>query len=1108
MFRKPLLWGGLVAVSLACLLFAAKYFSQAFPLVTLDLKMDREQALASARMLAEQNYWAPDSFKQAASFGVDNEVQTYVELEAGGSPALAEMLQGDLFMPYQWHVRHFQQEQSNETHIYFTPSGQPYGFSEKLSEATDGASLQPDSARTIAETSAVADWQINFSDYTLIEQSQEIVSSGRVDHTFVYERPGVKIAEGSYRLRLVVGGDQLTELRHFVHIPEAFSRKYEEMRSANDTIAFGASMAMGLLYILGGCIIGLFFLLRQRWVQWRRAVHWGLFIAALQFLAGLNQLPLSWMMYDTALSTQTFLLQQIAASLANALLMAALLILSFIAAESLTRKAFPNQLQLWKLWSKDVAGSKTVLGMTIAGYLLVSVFFAYDVGLYLFSQNWLGWWTPSDMLFHPDALATYFPWLTSIAISAQAGFWEEALFRAVPIAGAALLGERFGQRKWWIAGAFILQAIVFGAGHANYPAQPAYARLVELILPSIGFGLIFLRFGLLPAVILHFTFDVVWFALPLFVADTPNAWINQVLVVALALLPLGVVLYRRLQAGAWKELPENIYNRAWSPPQIQAESQAETTPSLDAKGMTPIIKRAVFALGILGLISWVLLADFSTDAPPMKIDRQTAIAHGEKALLQKGIELGTKWKLLSTVDAPNNENDRFVWQTAGPEVYSNLLGTYLGPPYWRLRYVQFEGDVAARAEEYELHVDADGSVFRFVHKLPESQPGDSLDEAQARSVADSIVQASFGLQPSVLKFISSEPSKREARQDWLFTFADTTNSRLVEGEKRISVQISGREVTDAMRYVHVPEAWQRTQRNERTLPRIFEIGSIVVLVLLVIAGAILAMVHWSRKQFQVKSFFVIMASLFLLSVLNVFNNWPTLEMQFSTAQPYKNQAAIFVLGGLLSAVFMSAAVGLVVGLVHAWYQQTKQELSVQISGLAITVGVMIAGLFAVFASIKPATAPIWPDYSAAGAFVPLLPISLGPLSGFITRTAILLLVFVGLNRLTQNGTKNLSFLVAIFLLVGLVFSGTTGIATIGSWLISGMLIGLALWAVYHFVLRFEPAMIPIAVATLAVFAQFKGIAHNAVPGAIVGAVLAIFLICTSAFLWFNALVKK
>ena len=131
---------------------------------------------------------------------------------------------------------------------------------------------------------------------------------------------------------------------------------------------------------------------------------------------------------------------------------------------------------------------------------------------------------------HPDVLATYVPWLSAIANSFQAGFWEEALFRAVPIAGAALIGERLGQRKLFIVLAFIVQAIIFGAGHAPYPNQPAYARPVELIIPSIGFGLLYLYFGLLPGIILHFAFDVVWFALPIFLAKAPGIWFQQLMV--------------------------------------------------------------------------------------------------------------------------------------------------------------------------------------------------------------------------------------------------------------------------------------------------------------------------------------------------------------------------------------------------------------------------------------------------------------------------------------------------------------------------------------------------------------------------------------------------
>ena len=139
-------------------------------------------------------------------------------------------------------------------------------------------------------------------------------------------------------------------------------------------------------------------------------------------------------------------------------------------------------------------------------------------------------------------LATYAPWLSAIANSFQAGFWEEALFRAVPLAGAALIGDRIGHRRACLVAGFVIQAIVFGAGHAPYPNQPAFARPVELIVPSIGFGLLYVYFGLLPGIILHFAFDVVWFALPIFMASAPGIWFDRMMILALTLVPLWIVL--------------------------------------------------------------------------------------------------------------------------------------------------------------------------------------------------------------------------------------------------------------------------------------------------------------------------------------------------------------------------------------------------------------------------------------------------------------------------------------------------------------------------------------------------------------------------------------
>ena len=99
---------------------------------------------------------------------------------------------------------------------------------------------------------------------------------------------------------------------------------------------------------------------------------------------------------------------------------------------------------------------------------------------YLGTSRLEGWWTPAEALVQPDLLATYMPWLQAVSVSLFASFWEESVFRAVPIACAALIGARYGRRNLWIWGAVVVQAVVFAAGHANYPQLPAYARVVEL----------------------------------------------------------------------------------------------------------------------------------------------------------------------------------------------------------------------------------------------------------------------------------------------------------------------------------------------------------------------------------------------------------------------------------------------------------------------------------------------------------------------------------------------------------------------------------------------------------------------------------------------------
>ena len=1072
-------WIGLVLLSLVSLLGAYRYFGEAFPLINLDLQMDRATALERARQVADRLQWGPTEFEQAASFGSDSQVQNYVELEGGGKAAFARLLESNLFSAYTWRVRHYREQETTESLIRFTPVGELWGFREQLPEDQPGATLTEEEARNLAETRARGELGIELEPYQLVEHAQEVQPGGRTDHRLVYEHRRRDIGEARYRLRLMVSGDRFTELERFIKVPEAFTRRYQAMRSSNNTIGVVGSLAMVLVYILGGCVIGLFFLLRQGWVLWKKALFWGLFVAFLQGLVVLNQLPLAWMNYDTALSRQGFLANQVTAALLQFVVLGVLLTLSFMAAETLSRKAFPHHIQFWRLGSAGVANTTPVLGSTIAGYLLVPVFFGYEVALYFFSNNVLGWWSPSNALLQPDVLANYLPWLSSIAISFQAGFWEECLFRAVPLAGAALLGRHFGKPTLWIAVAMVVQALIFGAGHAAYPTQPAYARVVELIIPSLFFGAIYLRFGLLPAIVLHYAFDVVWFAIPLFVSTAPGVWIDQVLVVILALAPLAAIGVVRWRAGKWSELSPDKLNGSWEPtPPSEPEIEPEAPPERSAPTLLPALRSGLLVSGVVGLVVWALLGRFQTDVPELKVDREQALEIARGTLEDRGVQIPATWQEMASIEEGSTEVERFIWQTAGKETYRELAGSYLRGARWKIRYATFEGNVEDRAEEYQIFVGDSQSVPRLLHKLPEAKEGVSLAEEKARSAALTAISARFGLNPEDLEEISAEPSKRPARQDWTFTFADQTR-QLPRGEARVAAVIAGDEAAHVYRLIHVPEEWQREERSRRNLARIIGILCGVLIALGAVAGGVVAVVSWTRGKFSPRTLLWLAPALFLLNLAGFLNGWPSLKSNLSTAQPLSHQLLALIAGGVIGMLLLSLLLALLFGWVKTALHWGGGRTTSRIA-LGIALGVVAKSLQVLAAAFSPATVPAWPEFGALDDFLPVLSPLVASVTQYLTLLAVLLLVMAAVDVLTHRWSRR-RLAGGLLLLVGLAQQGSS-FESLGGWLIKGLLLGTALLAAYFF-LRADVGLIPLALASYLALGLLQQAVDQAYPGA-------------------------
>lgn len=1108
--RSPLLWISATALSALLYFFSFHFFPQSFPIIHLSITMDLEQALDKASELAQQHQLGPNGYDYAAMFYTDAAVKTFVELEAGGKDAFVAMMNEQLYMPYTWRVRHFKEHEKNETIIIFTPDGKPYGFVETISENISGAQLSSNEAQQIAEKNAIKDWSINFDDYTLIEASQKIEPSGRIDHTFVYERTDKKIGEGFYRLKIVISGNKMTELTHFVKVPESFNRRYAEMRSANATIAWAAMLIMWLFYIFGSCF-GLYWLIKQRWYIIKQPLMWAIILAIMGVLTSINQLPFLWMHYHTALSSTNFLLHLFLGFFINLLAQIAFYTLIIMIAEGLTRRAFSHHPQLWLLNKSNIISSYAVVGRIIGGYLLVGFNCAFVIGFYLFFTRYFGWWIPSETLFDPNVLATYAPWFSPIAQSLNAGFIEECIFRAIPLAGAALLGNRFGRKNWWIACALIVQAIVFGAAHTNYPMQPAYARLIELVIPSLIWGLTYLRFGLLPTIIAHCVYDAIWFSLPIFISHSSHTVAYKITIMLIIFLPFVRIIWARIKKGHWTLLAQSALNGSWIAPTRTEQKEELITQETESRTLTRSTQKGIIALGILGIIAWLYMTPFSHDGITVTIPRKDAIALSNKFLEQQGFILNTPWKTLPLMFTNYQAipdialQHKFIWREGKKELYHTLLGTYLQPAHWTIRYAQFTTDIIERAEEHKLML-YDNNVWRYYHQLPETTIGAQLNQDEARAIAHAAIQERFNLNAQELTEISATPTQLPNRKNWLFIFSNPAVYPLTTGQARVVIMIAGDKVVDAARMIHVPEEWERNELYKQSMFGIITTLFFLIFLFCLLYGIIIAFRQKKSFLFAKSLFIKLIGIIGAIACISIINAWCNVIGSFNTSMPLINQL-------FQSITFTIASTGIKIILFAGalTYLLSQKKLSqlpnnwLTIS-MGVCIGLFFAGIFAISQTLVPLNMPLWPLYDALSCSFPLIASLVMAITQYIQLTMIVSLLFMLIDTATKQWKIHRIFFTFFSLLCGMAMINVT-LDTLLPWSITGTIIGLILLATYRFIIRHDYALIPLATSSFTiVYIMQQGI-FNAYPEAMVHAGINICVVALISALWYQQLNK-
>ncbi len=1005
MFKKLWFWVVFFIISVSAIFYVAHKFPQVMSFISIDITMNREDALNETDNLAQKFGWGTEDFRQVAVFSEDGG-QTYIELEGGGKSAFNELLKSDFFSYYFWKVRNYKPGELLDSFVYFKPTGEPYGFKVNYPEDYELPNISMDEALLLAKSEAEKDWGIDFSKYDINDKKMITNPNGRQDYSFVFVRNDQKINEAEFRLNLKVTGDKFSELTHHLKTPEAFSRRYREMRSANNTIAGIGSIFMIIFYGILGIIFGSLFLIKNRWLLWKKALFWAIFVASLEFIASFNYLSLSWINYQTTSSVAEHILSNVANSISGFVSNVILLSISFMVGESLTRKAFGKKTQLWKTWSGGVANSKEILGNTLGAYLWVPLALTYILVFYSITTKYFGWWNSSSLSIDPNTLATPFPWLSAISRALHAGFWEECLFRAVPLAGAILIGRKLNKEKlfFWIG--MILQIIIFGMGHANYPAQPSYARVIELIIPSIMFAVAYLRFGLLTGIYIHFVFDAVLMSLPIWSVQPKEMLGNKILFILSLSIPFLIILFRFLKDKKFVEIPEEARNHSWKPKStvgIIENSQIKNDKKLNSK--------AVYILGIVGIIFSILLFHSPFDGKKLEIDQQDAIELTKDFLKSQNIEDIDEFEILVDTQISNVPTYDLYWQRLGKEKFNQLADDFIPMNILQTRVVKFDGDLQERAEEFKLRFAKNGEMLFYSHNYHEEIPGDFLEDAQALQVAKDFMKNLYNVNSEELVLMKALPEKKNNRRDWSFTFKDTINYKLGDDEINYVVELAGSELKRIYKNIKVPEKITeefysdfQTRYSLRNLTNIFNI-------LLIVVSMVIFIIAWTKKEINMKVFFIVLSATFLLMIINLFLNLQDLVFSFSTAEPYGNQLIVKLLLRVLLALGISIFVAITLGY-FANYSKEKTNLK------TILIAFVPLGFFFLLYSLLP---QLRPHYLISDAIVSKLPIFSAiyfGLKAFFMTIILIVPTYIVFDKITSTFTKrNLLVILWLFFLI-------------------------------------------------------------------------------------------
>lgn len=210
-----------------------------------------------------------------------------------GSEKANEMLQDELH-DVGWYVSWFKPMQVEGYELWLDPDGRFFSWGHTIEEDTPGANLSGGAAKALA-----SEWLtrhgVDLSGYRLIDSSTRKYDK-RTDHYFTWEKKKPRVSKATFRLDVMVQGDQVVNRSQSIKVPDEYLRE-ESKQTTRQSIFMGIGSLLSLLISIGVFIVFVKQFVRRS-INWRFALKLSAVFAIFMIIKQIDGIPTFYYGYD------------------------------------------------------------------------------------------------------------------------------------------------------------------------------------------------------------------------------------------------------------------------------------------------------------------------------------------------------------------------------------------------------------------------------------------------------------------------------------------------------------------------------------------------------------------------------------------------------------------------------------------------------------------------------------------------------------------------------------------------------------------------------------------------------------------------------------------